>query len=97
MGCFAAPPVPSCSKDGEHYPPDNLCLIVDKEVGFPNTYMYPLDSDLFGGQSYPCFEQSLDRRLNFELLFVLLFVFCFPTSASRPHHRFPEKRRVVDR
>ena len=49
MGCFAAPPVPSCSKDGERYLPDNLYLKVDSEVGFPNTYMYPLDSDLSGG------------------------------------------------
>ena len=39
---------------------------------------------------------NLDRWLNFELLFVVVVVFFFPTSASRPHQRFPEKRRVVD-
>ena len=33
-------------------------FLVDSAIGFPNTYMYPLDSDLSDGLRCPTFKQA---------------------------------------
>ena len=46
---------PSCSKVGQHYPPDKS---VSKRMSVRETKLcYPVDSDLSGGQRYPPFQQ----------------------------------------
>ena len=41
------------------------------------------------------YSYTLVNQLGQEAQFRAVVCFVFPTSASRPHQRFPEKRRVV--